>query len=75
MLGLETYDQISKMELDSIAVNFLVLHHKIQIIIQNIVCRYGGQLIHSGFYFHELVQIGPLFLAKGIRMDFFGSFE
>lgn len=37
---------------DSISVNFLILYHKIQIKIQNIVvCGYGGQLVHSGFIF------------------------
>lgn len=43
--------------------------------IQNIVvCRYVGQLIHSGFYFHELIQTGSLLLAKGRGMECVGGF-
>lgn len=64
-----------KRESDYISVNLLILYPKIQIKIQSrVVCRYSGELIHSSFCFHELIQIGPLLLPNGRGMEFFGGF-
>lgn len=64
-----------KRESDYISVNLLILYPKIQIKIQSIVvCRYGGELIHLSFCFHELIQIGPLLLPNDRGMEFFGGF-
>lgn len=64
-----------KREPNCISVNLLILYPKIQIKIQSIVvCRYGGELIHPSFRFHELIQIGPLLLPNDRGMEFLVAF-